>query len=101
MVMPPKGALLVVDDTEANLDLLVDMLGDDYDVMVAPDGEAALEAALECRPELILLDILMPGLDGYEVCRRLKANPRTERPEPLPNASSPPPSKDTAQAGRP
>ena len=70
--------VLVVDDTEANIDLLVDTLGDDYGVTVALDGEAALELVKEEPPDLILLDIMMPGIDGYEVCERLKANEATQ-----------------------
>jgi putative two-component system response regulator len=66
--------VLVVDDTEANVDILVAALGDLYDVSVAIDGETALEAVDEDPPDLILLDIMMPVVDGYEVCRRLKGN---------------------------
>lgn len=69
--------VLVVDDTEANVDILVDALGDLYDVAVAMDGESALELVEEDPPDIILLDIMMPGLDGYEVCGRLKADPTT------------------------
>lgn len=65
--------LLVVDDSEANLDILVEVLGDDYQVSVAIDGKRALEMIDHTPPDLILLDIMMPGLDGYEVCRRLKS----------------------------
>ncbi len=71
--------VLVVDDTEANLDLLMEALGEAYRVSVALDGETALEAMAEETPDLVLLDIMMPGLDGYEVCRRLKADPRLAR----------------------
>ena len=69
--------ILVVDDTEANVDILVDSLGDDYDVMVAMDGEEALEMVAEERPDLILLDIMMPGMDGFKVCEQLKSHPST------------------------
>jgi putative two-component system response regulator len=69
--------VLVVDDTEANLDILVEALGDLYSVSVAMDGESALESIAEEPPDLVLLDIMMPGIDGYEVCRRLKADPAT------------------------
>ena len=69
--------VMVVDDTETNVDILVETLGDEYEVSVAMDGETALEYALEEQPDLILLDIMMPGMDGYEVCRRLKDNPET------------------------
>lgn len=68
--------VLVVDDTEANVDILVDALGETYDVSVAMDGQAALEAVEEEPPDLILLDIMMPEMDGYEACQRLKANER-------------------------
>ena len=64
--------VLVVDDTEANIDLMVETLGDDYDVSVAIDGETALELVESVRPDLILLDIMMPRMDGYEVCQRLR-----------------------------
>jgi len=69
--------VLVVDDTEANLDILVEALGDQYDVSVALDGEGALEAAAEEPPDIILLDIMMPGMNGYQVCQSLKGNPAT------------------------
>ncbi|QAZ66986.1 response regulator [Solidesulfovibrio carbinolicus] len=69
--------ILLVDDTETNLDILVDALGEDYDVAVATDGPSALALAREQTPDLILLDIMMPGMDGYEVCRRLMADPAT------------------------
>ena len=69
------SAVLVVDDNEADVDVLVATLGDRYEVSVALDGASAIENALEQPPDLILLDILMPGVDGYEVCRRLKDEP--------------------------
>jgi len=69
--------VLIVDDTETNVDILVDTLGEDYDIAVAMDGESALEIAEEDSPDLILLDIMMPDMDGYEVCKRLKDNPET------------------------
>ena len=65
-------SLLIVDDTEENIDILVETLGDLYDVSVAMDGESAIEALTDETVDLILLDIMMPGIDGYEVCRRLK-----------------------------
>ncbi len=64
--------ILAVDDAEPNLDILVETLGDEFDVAVAMDGESALEMAAELLPDIILLDIMMPGMDGYEVCERLK-----------------------------
>jgi putative two-component system response regulator len=69
--------VLVVDDTEANIDILMDIIGEEYDVMVSMDGEDALETVVEDAPDLILLDIMMPDIDGFEVCRRLKDNPDT------------------------
>lgn len=77
MVSEEGKTILVVDDTETNIDILVEILGDDYDVSVAMDGESALEIVDEEPPDLVLLDIMMPGMDGYEVCRRLKANEKT------------------------
>src|SRR5206468_1816375 len=68
--------ILVVDDNPINVDILQTRLAaHGYEVLSAGDGEAALAAAREHRPDLILLDIMMPKLDGIEVCRRLKADP--------------------------
>ena len=65
--------LLVVDDVPANLDVLIHALEDQsYDILVATSGEAALQVARRSRPDLILLDVMMPGLNGYQTCRRLK-----------------------------
>jgi class 3 adenylate cyclase len=69
--------VLVVDDTEANIDILVETLDSEYEVSVAMDGESALEIVNTDPPDLILLDIMMPSIDGYEVCRRLKSEPKT------------------------
>lgn len=72
------GTILVVDDTPTNLDVLFDFLSNaGFKVLFAEDGESALEKASYGRPDIILLDILMPGMDGYETCRRLKANEAT------------------------
>ncbi len=72
-----EGEILVVEDTPASLTLLSELLGNaGYQVRQAPDGELALWSAQARPPELILLDIRMPGIDGYEVCRRLKADAR-------------------------
>jgi sigma-B regulation protein RsbU (phosphoserine phosphatase) len=64
--------VMIVDDTEANIDILLETLADDYKVVVATDGESALEDIKKRLPDLILLDIMMPGMDGYEVCQKLK-----------------------------
>jgi two-component system NtrC family sensor kinase len=73
-----NSSILIVDDTEENIDILLETLGDIYDVSVATDGESALEILADDHPDLILLDILMPVIDGYEVCRRLKASEQTQ-----------------------
>jgi len=67
-----RATILVVDDTPENLALISSLLKDTYKVKVANNGAKALDiAASDSPPNLILLDIMMPGLDGYEVCRRL------------------------------
>ena len=74
----PVLTVLVVDDTPDNLSLMSSLLKDHYRVKVANHGEKGLRIALsDVPPDLILLDIMMPDIDGYEVCRRLKADPRT------------------------
>ncbi len=73
-----KPVVLVVDDDPVNLDILVQTLEQDYFLIIAKNGKRALELARSHRPDLILLDILMPEMDGFEVCRRLKENPETE-----------------------
>jgi len=74
MHSPPR--ILIVDDNETNRDILVTRLGvHGYDLRQAADGEEALAAAKELLPDLILLDVMMPKLDGFEVCKRLKGDP--------------------------
>ena len=73
-----KRTVLIVDDTAENLTLMNGLLKDEYRTRIANSGERALKlAAGETPPDLVLLDIMMPGLDGYEVCRRLKADAKT------------------------
>jgi signal transduction histidine kinase len=73
----PPARIMVVDDAPPNLQFLERILGaQGYRVFALPNGDMALHAAAEDPPDLILLDILMPGPDGYEVCTRLKAHPR-------------------------
>jgi diguanylate cyclase (GGDEF)-like protein/PAS domain S-box-containing protein len=70
-----RASLLLVDDIPANIHILAAALDQDYDVRFATSGLQALELVAQATPNLILLDVMMPGLDGFEVCRRLKANP--------------------------
>ncbi|MBF0264793.1 MAG: two-component system response regulator [Gammaproteobacteria bacterium] len=73
-----KSLVLVVDDTRENIDILVNILSDDYEMKVALNGEKAINIAhTHPSPDLILLDIMMPEMDGYEVCRLLKQDPVT------------------------
>ena len=65
--------ILIVDDVKANVDVLVEALRDEYKLSVALDGAGALRSIEKSPPDLVLLDIVMPGIDGYEVCRRLRA----------------------------
>ncbi len=69
--------VLLVDDAKANLDILVEGLKSDHKLSLALNGEMALQIAARTPPDLVLLDIVMPGLDGYEVCRRLRQMPET------------------------
>lgn len=73
-----KRTILVVDDTPENIDVLSGVLRDKYKVKAALNGEKAIKIAQQIpSPSMILLDIMMPGIDGYEVCRQLKGNPLT------------------------
>jgi len=73
-----KPKVLIVDDTPENIQVLMGTLKDQYAIVAAINGEKALKIALaEPKPEVILLDIMMPGMDGFEVCRRLKADAAT------------------------
>jgi sigma-B regulation protein RsbU (phosphoserine phosphatase) len=69
--------VLVVDDVKANVDVLVQALRNEHKLSVALDGQSALRSVEKNPPDLVLLDIVMPGIDGYEVCRRLRATPAT------------------------
>jgi signal transduction histidine kinase len=74
----PKALILVVDDNPTNIKVLFDLLErTDYRVLVATDGESALQKLQLIAPDLILLDVMMPGIDGFEVCRRLKQSEAT------------------------
>ena len=75
--MEAQKTILIVDDTELNVEILMDLLEDKYDILASLDGQDALEIVQEENIDLILLDIMMPGIDGFEVCKRLKSNPQT------------------------
>ncbi len=75
-----KATILVVDDNPENIDVLVGALGEGYQLRVALSGEKALQIAQrQPLPDIMLLDVMMPGMDGYELCRRLKQDPLTQR----------------------
>ena len=79
-IQATKQTVLVVDDTPENITLLNSILRLHYKVKAALDGEKALDIAQsESPPDIILLDIMMPKMDGYEVCQKLKNNPTTEK----------------------
>jgi CheY-like chemotaxis protein len=68
--------ILIVEDIELNRDLLAQLLGNEYRLLFAEDGVAALERAAAERPDLILMDLSLPRMDGWEATRRLKSDPR-------------------------
>lgn len=74
----PKQTVLIVDDNPANLKVIANFLTQaGYKILAADDGAAAIELVENSKPNIILLDVMMPGIDGYETCERLKANPST------------------------
>lgn len=75
--IPTRSRILIVDDLPGNIKVLAELLKDEYDISMTTNGPDALRLAQGGNLELILLDIVMPGLDGFEVCRRLQADPRT------------------------
>jgi signal transduction histidine kinase len=79
MKVSEKGTILIVDDRPANLEVLSDSLSDyGLEILVALDGESAIERVEYAHPDIILLDVLMPEIDGFETCRRLKAKVSTQ-----------------------
>jgi two-component system alkaline phosphatase synthesis response regulator PhoP len=80
MAEPTRDRVLIADDNEANVELLEAYLADmDVDVAVAVDGQDTLDKAASFQPDLILLDVMMPKLSGFEVCQKLKSNPATSK----------------------
>lgn len=70
--------ILLVDDQPENIDILIAIIGEGYEIAVALEGADALEIIEEEKPALVFLDVVMPEIDGYEICRRIKSNPETE-----------------------
>jgi CheY-like chemotaxis protein len=78
MSQETRDRILIADDNEANVELLEAYLGDmDVDIAIAVDGQDTLDKAASFQPDLILLDVMMPKLSGFEVCQKLKSNPAT------------------------
>jgi len=73
--MQAKKRVLAVDDNELNLEIIKKVLDDEYNLKTATTGEKALEIAVDYRPDIILLDIMLPDMDGYEICQQIRANP--------------------------
>ena len=74
---PLKQRVLIIDDQKSNLKILSDILRDEVELILAQDGEQGIRKATEFAPDLILLDVVMPGIDGFEVIRQLKQDPTT------------------------
>jgi two-component system, NtrC family, response regulator AtoC len=72
-----KRKILLIDDSSNNIELLFDMLSNQYEIYFATDGHKGIQLAHDKMPDLILLDIIMPEVDGFEVCRQIKADPKT------------------------
>lgn len=72
-----RKTILIVDDTETNIDILLELLGSEYDILVALDGKSAFAILEEEVVDLVLLDIMMPEVNGFEVCTRMKLQSST------------------------
>jgi CheY-like chemotaxis protein len=80
MTKPTRDRVLIADDNEANVELLEAYLADmDVETAVAVDGQDTLDKAASFKPDLILLDVMMPKLSGFEVCQKIKSNPATKQ----------------------
>jgi CheY-like chemotaxis protein len=73
--MQTKKKVLAVDDGELNIEIIKEVLDDEYTLKTATTGEEALQIAVDFLPDIILLDIMLPGMDGYIVCQQIRANP--------------------------
>lgn len=78
MIHSEKQRILIVDDLKDNILILAEILQADYDIIFATNGETALTIAENRQPNIVLLDVMMPNMDGYQVCAHLKNNPKTE-----------------------
>ncbi|KZB98553.1 Polar-differentiation response regulator DivK [Methylobacterium radiotolerans] len=74
---PPMKRILIVEDVALNRDLLTQLLEDEYEILIAVDGAAGVDIAIAHRPDLILMDLSLPLVDGWEATRRIKANATT------------------------
>lgn len=72
--MSVKSKILIVEDNEVNLDIFQEIFEDDYELKLATDGMQALEVIENFMPKLVLLDVMMPNMDGYEVCEKIRGN---------------------------
>ena len=85
----PQGLILLIDDEEKNLTVTTEALKQHgYRCLTARDGHTGIQRAILARPDLILLDVRMPGIDGFETCRRLKALPRPMPPRSVPTTQT-------------
>ncbi|MDH3600644.1 MAG: response regulator [Candidatus Tectomicrobia bacterium] len=73
MIISDRPHILIVDDYPNNIEILEEFLEDDYQLTPATSGEEALELVQTFTPDLVLLDVMMPGIDGYETCRQMRA----------------------------
>lgn len=71
-IMKDRDRILAVDDDPNNIAIIEELLAEDYDLRIARTGEEALQISLEFQPDIVLLDLMMPGMNGYEVCRQLR-----------------------------
>jgi len=77
MTKKTPARILIVDDDLINIEILAEIFGDDHEILFATEGNRALEIAATSKPDIILLDMMMPGIDGCDVCIQLKENPKT------------------------
>ncbi len=77
--MTHKKKILIVDDDIVNLEIVAELLEDDYEIQTLESGERALETIRNICPDLIILDIMMPGANGYEICKQIKADEQLKK----------------------